>query len=1097
MNVAGERIVIFGDSTSHHGADNAPEIWDVDAGSNRVSGQPGDLLASMLLERGAEAVRVNARVGRSAFNFFGREAFQPLLDSDAAFAPTKVFVVLGTNDIGLDPSKERDAFELIKGFYEKQGAEVWAIGPWTYTRADLNAGAVPIVELMQSVFGARFIDGRPLSVQTGRAGDGVHFGAGSAAQTAQNMMQAIDAASAGLFGIKWGWIAAGVAAALAGAYLWTRARGKGLSGLDGYRVVYLGEGARAVRGTAISSSLDAATAELKAYKRRGLTAWIEDERGGFVPVAGAKKKPAELGELDEYCNPNSSPEAFKRCVARQKRAALGSEYVPPEDQIRERLFDEDPSSMDVAQDIALQHDIKLSEWSARDNRGTEAKNSGRFALEPGHRRAEVDWKIQRVALHPHHVGDCHAIFTGYVDGQTVKWAEDWPESAQDGVSRAYGRKGTEDQCRRFAAQEAWAVAKEMKKSLAAAERDEDFAADPKAARHARAVQAFHRALARRGVEQEPKELFGASSNGLGSKAAEFDELMESDGVDAMDVAEDFVEQNNLKLSRLTAGSVDRNVGWIRVDMREQEGTSRKVWWQIDRDRSGDNRWKIRTDILWDKGNFGVVALEPETFVGTAEQARRYATANAWAFTRQLRALPKTATIDDVREAATLTSLTSNISRKDHLYGLGNPDWKPITKALKAKHFKKAAKLWRRLHDRYGFVEAPAATKKALDALETHERAAYDILIAKSGLGARYAGDSSMSKKDAIREYHRLLKDPDPAAMEIAQDLVLQYGLKLSELSVVFTNKNQRSGAFKLDDEPSETATRVDWKIEPYQLRDGSRAVPCNIEIRPTVDGELLSWENEPVSGPRANALATALDRLSREQATPAGCAKIATAEAWAVAKALKHALPIAEEAPPERRRAMRRDVAMVAVENALTIPNNAPHELFGLGTSDELKLADRRKFREIIAEPGIDAMDVAEDFAEERGLKLRDLTAANYSQGTHGTIAIYRGMNGVYNVWWDVQETTGNKPGKYVAEWDILWDSTRVDLPTVLKPAYFDTLEEAQWAATANAWSAARVLRKLNRHVSAKTVATQLKNDLELGTPEGDRAIAKQHLFGR
>jgi hypothetical protein len=64
MNVVGERIVIFGDSLSHHGADDAPEIWDVNAGSNRASSAPGDILASMLLEAGAQAVRIdaNARV---------------------------------------------------------------------------------------------------------------------------------------------------------------------------------------------------------------------------------------------------------------------------------------------------------------------------------------------------------------------------------------------------------------------------------------------------------------------------------------------------------------------------------------------------------------------------------------------------------------------------------------------------------------------------------------------------------------------------------------------------------------------------------------------------------------------------------------------------------------------------------------------------------------------------------------------------------------------------------------------------------------------------------------------------------------------------
>lgn len=95
MNVNGERVIIFGDSLSHQ-VDSAPEIWNVDQASGRISSQPGDLLASMLAEQGA-AVRVNACAGRSAHNFFGqtsqtrpincRENAQALLASDAAFKP--------------------------------------------------------------------------------------------------------------------------------------------------------------------------------------------------------------------------------------------------------------------------------------------------------------------------------------------------------------------------------------------------------------------------------------------------------------------------------------------------------------------------------------------------------------------------------------------------------------------------------------------------------------------------------------------------------------------------------------------------------------------------------------------------------------------------------------------------------------------------------------------------------------------------------------------------------------------------------------------------------------------------------------------------
>lgn len=195
MHIRGERIIIFGDSLTHHGADNGPEIWDVNAGSARTSSAPGDLLASLLAEGGASAVRTNARVGRSAANFYERENATALLTSDRAFRPTKVVVMLGTNDIGRDPAKTANAMAGIRSAYEGMGAEVWAIGPLTYNNAAMNAQAANVAQLMRNVFGGRFIDGRPLSIQTERAGDGVHFRPDSARRTAINLKAALTSAN--------------------------------------------------------------------------------------------------------------------------------------------------------------------------------------------------------------------------------------------------------------------------------------------------------------------------------------------------------------------------------------------------------------------------------------------------------------------------------------------------------------------------------------------------------------------------------------------------------------------------------------------------------------------------------------------------------------------------------------------------------------------------------------------------------------------------------------------------------------------------------------------------------------------------------------
>lgn len=191
MNVRGERILIFGDSLTHHGADNGPETWDVNAGSSRASSAPGDLLASMLLEQGASAVRTNARVGRSATNFYERENASDLLAADRSWRPTKVVIMLGTNDLGRAFDKTTAAMAGLKSAYEGMGAEVWAIGPFTYNNGSLNAQAPEVAQIMHNVFGARFIDGRPLSVQTGRTSDGVHFGQAAAKQTALNIANAL------------------------------------------------------------------------------------------------------------------------------------------------------------------------------------------------------------------------------------------------------------------------------------------------------------------------------------------------------------------------------------------------------------------------------------------------------------------------------------------------------------------------------------------------------------------------------------------------------------------------------------------------------------------------------------------------------------------------------------------------------------------------------------------------------------------------------------------------------------------------------------------------------------------------------------------
>lgn len=194
MNVRSERILIFGDSLSHPGIDASPTIQEITAGSNRRSSAPGDLLGSILLEQGATAVRVNAKVGRSATSFVSSEPAAQLLESDRAWAPTKVIVILGTNDAERDLTKTAAAMLKIRDAYRSMGAEMWAIGPMIYIGrgAYLNAKAAPVFEVMGQIFGAdRLIDARPLSEGASRSADGVHFTAKGAAAVAARLADAI------------------------------------------------------------------------------------------------------------------------------------------------------------------------------------------------------------------------------------------------------------------------------------------------------------------------------------------------------------------------------------------------------------------------------------------------------------------------------------------------------------------------------------------------------------------------------------------------------------------------------------------------------------------------------------------------------------------------------------------------------------------------------------------------------------------------------------------------------------------------------------------------------------------------------------------
>jgi lysophospholipase L1-like esterase len=202
MNLRGERVLIFGDSLAHHGAMDAPEIWDVNLGATRSSGAPGDLLASLIRDQAAAAVRTNANVGRSAKNFWtapNRRQTRPasvLLASDQAWRPTKVIIMLGTNDADIG-AMDRASITKIRDAYEAMGAEVLAIGPPVFADARMTANTAKVYAVLQAAFPGKVIDARPLSATTGRAGDGVHFTAAGAKAFALKLLLAVQGLGTG------------------------------------------------------------------------------------------------------------------------------------------------------------------------------------------------------------------------------------------------------------------------------------------------------------------------------------------------------------------------------------------------------------------------------------------------------------------------------------------------------------------------------------------------------------------------------------------------------------------------------------------------------------------------------------------------------------------------------------------------------------------------------------------------------------------------------------------------------------------------------------------------------------------------------------
>lgn len=183
--VKGKTVVVFGDSLS------AGDI------------SPGAAFANGLRQAGARVV-VNAKVGRSAWNFYKREDAAAQLAAIGRLEPDLVVVVLGTNDIGLSLALDQVRMAQLRVDLERSGAEVYAFGPPAFalgTREE--SGSAEVMTMMHTVFGDRLFDLRPLTADMTRAGvggrssDGVHFTAAGGKAVGDRMAKKFLSESAG------------------------------------------------------------------------------------------------------------------------------------------------------------------------------------------------------------------------------------------------------------------------------------------------------------------------------------------------------------------------------------------------------------------------------------------------------------------------------------------------------------------------------------------------------------------------------------------------------------------------------------------------------------------------------------------------------------------------------------------------------------------------------------------------------------------------------------------------------------------------------------------------------------------------------------
>lgn len=128
-----------------------------------------------------------------------------VIAAEVSYRPDIVFVVLGTNDMGLNAQADAAAFTRIRDAFTAGGAKVYAIGPPAFARGDHARESVVVYDTLGRVFGAgNVIDWRALSGDQvsppARSADLVHFTSAGAQVAGQRLAGAVLAHRVPLWG---------------------------------------------------------------------------------------------------------------------------------------------------------------------------------------------------------------------------------------------------------------------------------------------------------------------------------------------------------------------------------------------------------------------------------------------------------------------------------------------------------------------------------------------------------------------------------------------------------------------------------------------------------------------------------------------------------------------------------------------------------------------------------------------------------------------------------------------------------------------------------------------------------------------------------